>query len=166
MHVISRLEKCATGGARTLGEIEHLLAQKSLAGKLGVPASCLQATIDANNRAAAGGEDDAMGKSLGNRAIIGKGPFYAVNISTSNKYSFTQVFTLGGLEVDEATGGVLNANGGTIEGLYAAGRAAVGLCSIGYVSGMAIADAIFSGRRAGSAAAQRSPAPKSVRAAE
>ena len=74
--------------------------------------------------------NDAFGKSPGNRSAIRKGPFYAANISTANKYSVTQVFTLGGLEVDERTGGVVDA------------------------SGMTIADA-FSGRRVGSAAAER-----------
>ena len=74
--------------------------------------------------------NDAFGKSPGNRSAIRKGPFYAANISTANKYSVTQVFTLGGLEVDVRTGGVVDA------------------------SGMTIADA-FSGRRVGSAAAER-----------
>jgi len=74
--------------------------------------------------------NDAFGKSPGNRSAIRKGPFYAANISTANKYSFTQVFMLGGLEVDVRTGGVVDA------------------------SGMTIANA-FSGRRAGSAAAER-----------
>ena len=36
-----------------------------------------------------------------------------------------------------------------IPGLYAAGRTAVGVCSNIYVSGLSIADCIFSGRRAG-----------------
>jgi 3-oxo-5alpha-steroid 4-dehydrogenase len=145
-----------------LGGTKKARTLAGLARKLGMPVGNLQGAIDANNRAAAGTEDDAFGKSPANRAAIGKGPFYAVNISTANKYSFTQVFTLGGLEVDEETGGVLNEHGEMVEGLYAAGRAAVGLCSIGYVSGMAIADAVFSGRRAGSAAAARAAAPKSV----
>ena len=137
-----------------------------LARKLGIPAAALRATVDANNRAATGGEDDAFGKSPVNRSAIRTGPFYAVNISTANKYSFTQVFTLGGLKIDERTGGVVDVSGRTIEGLYAAGRVAVGLCSIGYVSGMAIADAIFSGRRAGSAAAERGLSSTSANAAE
>jgi len=42
-----------------------------------------------------------------------------------------------------------------IEGLYAAGRTAVGICSEQYVSGLSIADCVFSGRRAGRHAAQR-----------
>ena len=38
-------------------------------------------------------------------------------------------------------------------GLYAAGRSAVGLCSRSYVSGLSLADCVFSGRRAGRHAA-------------
>ena len=55
--------------------------------------------------------------------------------------------------VDEDTGAVRTTEGGTVPGLYAAGRAAVGICSNSYVSGLSVADAIFSGRRAGVAAA-------------
>jgi 3-oxo-5alpha-steroid 4-dehydrogenase len=57
--------------------------------------------------------------------------------------------TLGGLAVDERTGQVLSENGGVVPGLYAAGRNAVGICSRQYVSGLSIADCVFSGRRAG-----------------
>ncbi len=59
------------------------------------------------------------------------------------------VLTLGGLVVDHGTGQVLRADGTAVPGLYAAGRSAVGLCSRSYVSGLSIADCVFSGRRAG-----------------
>ena len=71
------------------------------------------------------------------------------------------MLTLGGLVVDHGTGQVLRADGTAVPGLYAAGRSAVGLCSRSYVSGLSIADCVFSGRRAGrhaSAAAQVIPA--------
>ena len=57
--------------------------------------------------------------------------------------------TLGGLRVNEETGGVLNQSNVEIPGLYAAGRTAVGICSNIYVSGLSVADCIFSGRRIG-----------------
>ena len=57
--------------------------------------------------------------------------------------------TLGGLSVDEKTGAVLDEKAQPIGGLYAAGRAAVGICSGNYVSGLSIADCVYSGRRAG-----------------
>jgi len=42
-----------------------------------------------------------------------------------------------------------------LDGLYAAGRNAVGVSSHSYVSGLSIADCIFSGRNAGRHAAAR-----------
>jgi 3-oxo-5alpha-steroid 4-dehydrogenase len=70
------------------------------------------------------------------------------------------VLTLGGLVVDHATGQVLHADGTAIPGLYAAGRSAVGLCSRSYVSGLSIADCVFSGRRAGRHAAAVPAGPR------
>jgi 3-oxo-5alpha-steroid 4-dehydrogenase len=71
------------------------------------------------------------------------------------------VLTLGGLVVDAGTGHVLDADGAAIAGLYAAGRSAVGLCSRSYVSGLSIADCVFSGRRAGRHAAAAEQARQS-----
>jgi predicted oxidoreductase len=58
------------------------------------------------------------------------------------------VFTLGGLATD-ADGRVLVADGGVVEGLYAAGRASACLAAPGYSSGLSIGDGTFFGRRAG-----------------
>ena len=63
------------------------------------------------------------------------------------------MLTLGGLVVAEDTGQVRRSDGGGVPGLYAAGRTAVGLCSRSYVSGLSLADCVFSGRRAGRHAA-------------
>ena len=59
------------------------------------------------------------------------------------------MLTLGGLVVDEETGQVLPRRRVGGPGLYAAGRTAVGICSNSYVSGLSLADCVFSGRRAG-----------------
>ena len=58
---------------------------------------------------------------------------------------------MGGLLVDEETGQVLANDGGTVPGLYAAGRNAVGICSHYYVSGLSLGDCVFSGLRAAEA---------------
>jgi 3-oxo-5alpha-steroid 4-dehydrogenase len=63
------------------------------------------------------------------------------------------------LLVDEQTGLVRRPSGDTIPGLYAAGRTAVGVCSNSYVSGLSLADCVFSGRRAGPHAAQSEEVP-------
>ena len=70
------------------------------------------------------------------------------------------VLTLGGLVVDPGSGQVLRPDGTPVDGLYAAGRSAAGLCSRSYVSGLSLADCVFSGRRAGHHAATLSPVPR------
>ena len=65
--------------------------------------------------------------------------------------------TLGGLAVDETTGEVLTEDGSVVPGLYAAGRNAVGICSRQYVSGLSIADCVYSGLRAARHAVPTTP---------
>jgi len=111
---------------------------------------------DAVQRYNAGAESgqDAFEKSAGMLRPILKPPFYALDVSVGrNPYYPTPSLTLGGLRVHEESGRVLDTTGTPIDGLYAAGRNAVGICSNGYVSGLAIADAVYSGRRAGRHAA-------------
>jgi 3-oxo-5alpha-steroid 4-dehydrogenase len=75
--------------------------------------------------------------------------FWALNNDVSNATTFPPFFTLGGLMVDEDSGAVARPDGQVIKGLYAAGRAAVGICSNGYFSsGVSLQDCVFSGRRA------------------
>ena len=122
-----------------------------LARKLGMDPAVLERTV-ADYNAGIGGED-AFGKAQENCAPLVDGAYYAVNFSLSNTYAFSQFFTLGGLRVDEETGGVLRPDGKLVGGLYAAGRTAFGLCSGQYVSGLSLGDNVFSGRRAGRHAA-------------
>ncbi|MGH6631224.1 MAG: FAD-binding protein, partial [Burkholderiales bacterium] len=58
---------------------------------------------------------------------------------------------------------VLSAAGMPIAGLYAAGRCAVGVASNRYVSGLSLADCLFSGRRAGAQAAAQRTAAAAIR---
>ena len=132
------------GGTRRGGTL------KTLARKCGIDGAALEKTVrDYNDRLMSNVPDD-LGKLAEYSAPIGKGSYYAINMSTDNKYGITPVFTLGGLRVNEETGGVLRADGATVRGLYSAGRTAVGMCSAGYMSGMSLADLVFSGRRAAS----------------
>jgi 3-oxo-5alpha-steroid 4-dehydrogenase len=107
----------------------------------------LAETVRAVNVAAQAGSDP-LGKSPDNIRALGRGPYFAINMDLDNKFAVTLLFTLGGLTVDECSGAVTRPDGSAIPGLYAAGRTAVGLCSRGYISGMSIADTVFSGRRA------------------
>ena len=140
--------------AGTLGE---------LAGRIGVPAEALLATVAAYNDGMSGEAGDPAHKAAELCTPIQVGPFFAIDISIRNSAAFPAPgLTLGGLRVDEETGQVLTAGNAPVPGLYAAGRTAVGICSSSYVSGLSLADGVFSGRRAGAhAAAARlgSPTP-------
>ena len=72
-----------------------------------------------------------------------------MDISINSTMAPLPCLTLGGLVVNEETGEVLDQANNEIPGLYAAGRTAVGICSNIYVSGLSVADCIFSGRRIG-----------------
>ncbi|NDV12722.1 FAD-binding protein [Crenobacter caeni] len=119
-----------------------------LARKLGMDAALLTATIEANNRAARGECEDEVGKSAAMRRELTRGPWYALDLSPHFKFFPLSSITLGGLTVSETTGEVLRGNGTPIKGLYAAGRAAAGIPSNIYLSGLSLADCVFSGRRA------------------
>jgi 3-oxo-5alpha-steroid 4-dehydrogenase len=129
---------------------------RALAKRCGIAPAGLEKTVSEFNRGIDQDQADPLGKTADLMHPLAQGPFYAVNMSLNNTFSPAQTFTLGGLMVDESSGLLRRADGSTINGLYAAGRAAVGLCSKGYVSGLAIADVVFSGRRAGRDAARRS----------
>jgi 3-oxo-5alpha-steroid 4-dehydrogenase len=121
---------------------------EELAGKMGVPADRMVATLQAYNSHIEKGEPDPLGKSEKYRRTIDSGPFYAMDIGGGLKLSPIPALTMGGLVVDEDTGEVLSSEGGIVKGLYAAGRTAVGICSHYYVSGLSLGDCVWSGLRA------------------
>lgn len=125
----------------------------ALAGRLAMPIAELEATIERYNAAAAGRGEDAFGKEQKQSRPLLRPPFFALDISAANPLFPCPAITLGGLRVDETSGAVLDREGRSIPGLYAAGRAAVGIASNGYVSGLSLADCLWSGRRAGAAVA-------------
>src|SRR5215469_3247138 len=125
-----------------------------LAGRIGVPEHALAATVAAYNDGISSDAGDPAHKAPELCTPIQVGPFYAIDISIKNSPAFPAPgLTLGGLRVDEQTGHVLTADEEHVLGLYAAGRTAVGICSSSYVSGLSLADGVFSGRRAGAHAA-------------
>jgi 3-oxo-5alpha-steroid 4-dehydrogenase len=97
---------------------------------------------------------DRFDKDSDKMHAMRSGPYFAINAGIKSKRFPLPTLTLGGLVVDERTGQVKREDGGVIPGLYAAGRNAVGVCSRQYVSGLSIADCVYSGRRAGGAAAR------------
>lgn len=119
-----------------------------LAARIGVPAERLEATLAAYNRDIAEGRPDPYGKSEKLRRRIETGPFYATDIGASPRFTPIPALTMGGLVCDEDSGQVLGEDGLPVKGLFAAGRTAVGICSNYYVSGLSLADCVWSGWRA------------------
>lgn len=121
-----------------------------------LPPDALRATVDAYNAQAKAQTPDPFGKAPEACKPLLRPPFYIMDVSIDSKRFPCPTLTLGGLRVNEDTGAVLDTEGQDIQGLYAAGRNAVGICSRQYVSGLSIADCVFSGRRAGLAATEAS----------
>lgn len=128
---------------------------QQLAQVTGMQAETLRQSVQANNLAALGKAPEAFGKSVDGRQVLEQGPFYACDISVSNPVFPLGALTLGGLRVDEGNGAVLDTHGQPVAGLFAAGRTAVGIPSHLYISGLSLADCVFSGRRAGAAVGQK-----------
>ncbi|MGV0157895.1 FAD-binding protein [Mycobacterium colombiense] len=136
---------------------------EELATKSGIDPAGLRRTVDEYNAGIACGDGDPAYKHPGLCFPIETGPFYSIDISVDSSMFYPiPGLTLGGLVVDELTGEVAKDGGGTVAGLYAAGRNAVGICSNSYVSGLSLADCIFSGRRAGADAATKALAMQSL----
>ena len=113
-----------------------------------LPVDALHTSLEKYNNHAKHSSPCEFGKAAEDVQEL-KGPFYIMDISITSKLAPLTTLTLGGLKVNEDTGEVLNLEGTEIKGLYAAGRTAVGICSNIYVSGLSIADCVFSGRRIG-----------------
>jgi 3-oxo-5alpha-steroid 4-dehydrogenase len=136
-----------------------------VAARAGVDPDGLAATLVAYNAAArapaaadAAAGDRAPADPAGKpRALLrpqDQPPYSLIDCSVRPRPFYpAPVLTLGGLVVAPESGQVLQADGSPVAALYAAGRNAAGLCSRSYVSGLSLADCVFSGRRAGRHAA-------------
>lgn len=126
---------------------------EQLAQRIGADPATLARTLQAYNASARGECTDAFGKLPEMRAVLDQAPYYAIDLSIGAPMFPLATITTGGLRVNEADGHVLDSAGNDIPGLFAAGRTAVGIPSSRYMSGTSLADCVFSGRRAGRAAA-------------
>lgn len=112
------------------------------------PGGLVRALADYNGTTE--GVADSMGKPPEFVRRLDTPPYSLIDVGIRHNVGFPcPMLTLGGLVVDERTGRVLGADGTAVPGLYAAGRSAVGICSHSYVSGLSLADCVYSGRRAG-----------------
>jgi 3-oxo-5alpha-steroid 4-dehydrogenase len=117
-----------------------------VARRAGIDVESLVSTVEAYN----GEAPDPAGKPPEFVRALTTPPYSLVDVSIKPSLGFPcPMLTLGGLVVDEGSGRVRGEDGKPIAGLYAAGRSAVGICSRAYVSGLSLADCVFSGRRAG-----------------
>lgn len=138
-------------------QAEYLLATaatgdtlEAVAGKAGIDPRALADAVERHNRAARSGEPDPAGKPAEFVQVLDQPPYALLDLSVRPTVAYPcPMLTLGGLRVDEDTGQVLDVRGDPVPGLFAAGRSAVGICSNSYVSGLSLADCVFSGRRAG-----------------
>ena len=163
------LKECVTAGwwyFQWLPALISMFAAKraktlpELARKIGADAANLTQSMQAYNAAIGQPATDALhpsdpwGKAADMCQALDQAPYYAIDISVTSPYLPMASITLGGLQVNEETGQVKSREGLSIAGLYAAGRSAVGIASSRYMSGLSLADCVFSGRRAAQHAAQ------------
>jgi 3-oxo-5alpha-steroid 4-dehydrogenase len=146
------LLKLPTLGNLLFGGTRRARTIDALARKCGIDPAGLSDELARYNAAVTAGVDP-LGKAGEYLSPVTRQPFYAINIALANQLAPTLSMTLGGLSVDEDTGGVRRSDGSSVPGLYAIGRSAVGICSNVYFSGTALADCVFSGRRAAAALA-------------
>lgn len=151
-------------GAPVPDFVERADTLAELAGRIGVPADALDATVERWNEMVAVGHDDDFGRGdsaydgwcgdrsryPGREATLGaldEGPFYAVELVSST------LGTKGGPRTD-VDGRVLDVDGDVIQGLFAAGNAMAGPTGMVYGgAGGTLGPAMVFGYRAGRAAA-------------
>ncbi|MFZ5847440.1 MAG: FAD-binding protein [Actinomycetota bacterium] len=123
---------------------------REVAERAGIDPVAAERTVAAYNETVRSGVEDPLGKPADQLQEIGQPPYSLIDISVRSSVGFPcPTMTLGGLAVDEQTGAVLDTQGRAVPRLYAAGRTAAGICSNSYVSGLSLADCVYSGRRAG-----------------
>jgi 3-oxo-5alpha-steroid 4-dehydrogenase len=122
---------------------------EEVAAQAGVDPQGLRDTVAAYHAAIRTGAGDPAGKAAELVEPL-EPPYSLIDVSVRPRPGYPcPMLTLGGLVVDEDSGQVRRDDGTPVPGLYAAGRSAVGVCSKSYVSGLSLADCVFSGRRAG-----------------
>jgi succinate dehydrogenase/fumarate reductase flavoprotein subunit len=133
---------------------------EELAGKIDVPAAALVKTIAEYNNAIK--DNQAPGLNPPKAAL-------AYKIATPKFYAFAPLvpgitLTFGGIRVN-AKGQVLEADGTTIPGLFAAGECAGGIYYDDYIGGASLANCLVMGRTTGKMAAAMKTQLKSAKSA-
>ncbi len=98
-----------------LGYYSEGATLEELAGKLGIDAEGLKASVAQYNADAAAGAENAAMAAVPKRALDAEGPYYGVRVETANH------MTKGGVCANE-NAQVIYEDGSVVEGLYAAGE--------------------------------------------
>ena len=98
-----------------LGYYSEGATLEELAGKLGIDAEGLKASVEQYNADAAAGAENAQVAAVPKRALDAEGPYYGVRVEAANH------MTKGGVVCNE-NAQVLNADDTVVPGLYAAGE--------------------------------------------
>lgn len=125
-----------------IGLVEHGATLEELAGKIGVDAAGLEATVASWNEAVKDQDDQAFGRTTGMDRDISVAPYFAIHIHPAIHY------TMGGLHINLETQ-VLGKDDKVIEGLYAAGEVSGGLHGNNRIGGNSVAETVVFGRQAG-----------------
>lgn len=137
---------------RLFGSVNLYLNRKvaptldELAARCGIDETGLRVTVEDYNAMARSGGPDPLGKPGEHLQPLDHPPFAAVPCHLDGQLFPAPCITLGGLDVDPETQRVRRVDGTEIPGLYAVGRCAAGVASRSYVSGLSLADCVFSGR--------------------
>ena len=145
-----------------LGGTKRARSLDVLAQKCGLDPNRLQQTVRRYEKMVQDKHDPDFSKLKDHLKPLGSGPYVAMNVSLANRYSFITFHTLGGLALEETTGAVRRADNTLIAGLYAAGRATGSIPSRTYISGLSLADCVFTGRRAARACLKEAGRPEPV----
>lgn len=128
----------------SIGRIYKADSLADLAKQLGMPADKLEATVAEFNKMVEAKKDPKFGRKLFDRPIV-KPPFYATPRAPSIHH------TMGGLQIS-TNAQVLDKNGKSIPGLYAAGEVTGGIHGSNRLGGNATADVLTFGRIAAKSA--------------
>ncbi len=123
------------------GLVKDATSLDDLAGKIGVDAATLRATVDTYNAVTTSGAADPFGRTKGMIAFK-DGNFYAIRVNPGIHHE------MGGVRIN-VNNEALNANGDVIPGLYAAGEVTGGIHGNNRIGGNAVCDITTFGRNVG-----------------
>lgn len=115
---------------------------EELATKLDIDPATLAETLNTWNEAVANQNDTEFGRDTGMEADLSVAPYYAIKVAPGIHH------TMGGIKID-TDAEVINTEGNTIPGLFAAGEVCGGIHGGNRIGGNAVTDIVVFGRVSG-----------------